>query len=323
MPLPFVDPTLLDHLDEQRNFNQLVAAFMEQVPSFATPEGLAALRSNDGFFATPPVDHAEVGEIPGPGGPIPTRTIRPLTRGVRAVHLYLHGGGWCIGSAASNDAAAVALAEAAGVAVVSIDYRLAPEHPFPAGPDDCEAAALWLIDQAHDEFGTEVLTIGGASAGAHLAALTLLRLRDGHGAEAVGRFRLADLLFGAYDLGLTPSARDSHELLVIPRTMLDACMAHALPGLDPEARRDPQWSPLYARLDGLPPALLTVGTLDPLLDDSLFLYQRWAAAGSPAELHVYPDGVHGFPAFPTEMGRISRERMLDWYCRTLDSVLSR
>lgn len=301
------DPALEAHVEESRNLNQLIAAFMAEVPSFATEEGLAQLRSNDGFFASGEVDGAEERVLPGPAGPIPARVI--VRDRVDAVYLDIHGGGWCIGRAQAGDATNAILAEQAGVAVVSIDYRLAPEHPFPAGPDDCEAAAAWLLEHAAAEWGTERLVIGGASAGAHLAVLTLLRLRDRLGPEAIARFLGANLVFGCYDLGLTPSAADSADLLVIPRDTLDACTEAVLPGLDAAARRDPQWSPLYADLHGLTPALFTVGTLDPLLDDSVLMAEAWRAAGNPAELAVYPESVHGFPAFPTELARLARERI--------------
>jgi acetyl esterase/lipase len=98
------------------------------------------------------------------------------------------------------------LATRAHLAVASVDYRLAPEHPFPAGPDDCEAAACWLVEHAQREFGTSRLLIGGESAGGHLSALTLLRMRDRHG--AADAFCGANLVFGAFDLGMTPSQRN-------------------------------------------------------------------------------------------------------------------
>jgi len=312
-----IDPALLPHVEEQEAFNTLVAAFMPSVPSFSTAEGLSALRTNDGFFGTEPVDHAEDRTIPGLAGPIPIRVIAPRHAAPTSAHVHFHGGGWCIGAAKTGDSTAAALADATGAVVVSVDYRLAPEHPFPAGPDDCEWAARWVIENAHAEWGVTTLSIGGGSAGAHLAALTLLRLRDREGLDAVQRFVAADLLFGCYDLGLTPSARDSHDKLVIPRAMLEACMSHILPGIDVEGRRSPEWSPLYADLTGLPPALFTVGTLDPLLDDSCLLYERWTAAGNEGELRVYPAGVHGFPSFPTELGRIATSHMTTWLATKL------
>ncbi len=151
------------------------------------------------------------------------------------------------------------------------------------------------------EFGTDRLVIGGGSAGGHLSVLTLLRLRDRH--DALGAIAAANLVAGAFDLGMTPSQRTSEDALIIPLATLEACYRHFLPGLDREARRDPSISPLYADLTGMPPALFTTGTLDPVLDDSIFLAGRWRAAGSHAELAIYPEAVHGFAAFPTEMAR--------------------
>src|SRR5262249_31854888 len=153
-----------------------------------------------------------------------------------------------------------------GAVVVSIDYRLAPEHPFPAAPDDAEAVAVWLLEQAEAEWGASTWTIGGGSAGAHLSALTLLRLCDPHGQDPVRRFPAAVLDAGLFDLGLTPSARRSDDALVIPRPVMDACLEYFTPGLDPEQRRQPDISPLYADLFGLPPALFVTGTVDPIID---------------------------------------------------------
>src|SRR5207248_2643793 len=134
------------------------------------------------------------------------------------------------------------VADSCNVAVVSVDYRLAPEHPYPAGPDDCEAAACWLIEHASEEFGSDRLLIGGESAGAHLAAVTLVRMKNKH--DAVDRFLGANLVFGAYDLSRTPSQRGvglepGTDLLDGTAFPLDLF----LPGLSPEARRAPDISP--------------------------------------------------------------------------------
>ena len=123
----------------------------------------------------------------------------------RGVYLDIHGGGFYMDSAARGDKRNRELADALHLAVVSVDYRLAPEHPWPAAPDDCEAAALWLVEEADARFGTSRLAIGGSSAGATLALATLLRLRD---RGAVGRFTGAALQFGTYDLSArTPAGR--------------------------------------------------------------------------------------------------------------------
>jgi acetyl esterase/lipase len=301
-------PELDAFVEESRNFNQLAAAYLATLDAdvWSTPEGLDQLRHGQVLPGQEPLDDTETIAIPGPAGPIPARIRRP--RGVlRGAYLEIHGGGWCIGQAASSDQTNAALADALGIVTVSIDYRLAPEHPYPAGPDDCEAAALWFVQHAKEELGSERLLIGGGSAGGHLAAVTLVRLRDHH--DAARAFLGANLIFGAFDLGMTPSQRRAHDAIGIPTPVLQQCFDHFLPGLDAEARRDPQYSPLYADLARLPPALFTVGTLDPLLDDSLFMAARWEAAGNRAELAVFPESIHGFVGFPTELGKRARVRI--------------
>jgi acetyl esterase/lipase len=301
------EPALDAYVEETRQFNELVRAAQQGTPSFETAEGLAQLREND-LLSAGKVDEAEDREIAGPAGRIPVRVLVPPT--VDGVMLFLHGGGWCIGDATGDEVGLWTLAQASNCVMFSINYRLAPEHPFPAGPDDCEAAAVWLLENAAREWGTSKLVIGGGSAGGHLSALTLLRLRDRH--DALDRVEAANLVAGAFDLGMTPSQRAGEDALVVPTAVIEACYCHFLPGLDREARRDPSISPLYADLTGMPPALFTVGTIDPLLDDSLFMAARWRAAGSEAELAVYPESVHGFAAFPTEMAQAARSRMAEF-----------
>jgi acetyl esterase len=249
---------------------------------------------------------ARVRSIPGPAGAIPVRVLLPPGP-TRGVYLHLHGGGWMLGAAHHMDVPNRRLADACGLAVVSADYRLAPEDPYPAGPDDCEAAALWLVRHAEREFGTRHLLIGGESAGAHLAVVTLLRLRDRHG---LAPFGAANLVFGAYDLSLSPSARGWGERnLILSTPIIEWFVDAFVPG---PLRRHPDVSPLYADLAGLPPALLTVGTQDPLLDDSLFLHARWLAAGNQAALSVWPGGAHGFNAFPLPIAEAANQRVADW-----------
>jgi acetyl esterase/lipase len=254
------------------------------------------------------VEGARTRTIPGAAGEVPIRVIAPESP--RGVYLHFHGGGWSIGAAHHSDVANQRIADTCGLAVVSVDYRLAPEEPYPAGPDDCEAAALWLIEHARREFGTERLLIGGESAGAHLSVVTLLRLRDRHG---LAPFAAANLLFGAYDLSLTPSARAWGERnLILSTPIIEWCTSNFVP--EP-LRTHPDVSPLYADLAGLPPALITVGTADPLLDDSLFLHARWTAAGSQSQLSVWPGGVHGFNAFPIPIAEQSNAQILEFLSR--------
>ncbi len=290
--------------------NQLAATVMADLPRFDTPDGLARRRQANDLLPSPTDAVIVERSVPGSDGDIAVRVLTPER--VDAVYLDLHGGGWGIGSATEDDFFNWEMAQATDVAVISVDYRLAPEHPFPAGPDDCEAAARWLVEHGSAEFGTDRLFIGGGSAGAHLSALTLLRLRDRHGIDVGRTFLGANLIFGCYDLGYSPSVRAADERSFPPPDEFDAIMANFLPGLDAEARRKPEISPLYADLHDLPPALFTVGTADPLLDDSMFMAARWDAAGNEAELAIYPEGIHAFVAFPIEIARIARRRTYDW-----------
>jgi acetyl esterase/lipase len=230
------------------------------------------------------------------GNTIPLRVIAPTQ--VRGVYLHIHGGGWVLGSAALQDPLLEQIADNTGLAVVSAEYRLAPEDPYPAGPDDCESAAAWLVANAKAEFGSDVLTIGGESAGAHLAAVTLLRLRERYGYAG---FRGANLVYGAYDLSMTPSQRafGDHRRLVLRTIDMQQFYNAFLPTITD--RRVPDISPLYANLTGLCPALFSVGTADALLDDTLFMHARWIAAGNDAELAIYPGGAHGFTLFPNRL----------------------
>lgn len=284
---------------------QLLAA-MPPIYDFPPAVIRQARESGQGpFGALVFVDWATERRIPGPGGEIPLRMFIPQS--VRGVYLHIHGGGFTIGSAHQQDPLLSAIAKICDVAVVSVEYRLAPEHPYPAGLDDCEAAAVWLMNNAQREFGTARLVIGGESAGANLSAATLLRLRDRH--DFAG-FAGANLTFGAFDLSLTPSAARWGERNLVLNTRIIEWFHDQY--VRREGRRSPDVSPLYADLSHMPPALFTVGTLDPLLDDSLFMYARWIAAGNAAELAVYPGGVHAFTAFPIALGRRANARIRDF-----------
>lgn len=224
------------------------------------------------------------------------------------VYLHIHGGGWVIGGADMQDPLLLTLADQAGLAVVSVHYRLAPEHRYPAAPDDCEAAALWLHGNARSAFGTDRLFIGGESAGAHLSAVTLLRLkrRLGHCAFAGANFN-----FGVFDLGLTPSARAfGNERLFLRSLDMVQFRDAFLPGV--ENLRAPDISPLYGELQGLCPALFSVGTRDALLDDSLFMHARWLAAGNIGQLDVLPGAPHGFLRLGDEHTHQSLARQVEF-----------
>ena len=237
------------------------------------------------------------------GNAIPLRVIAPDNP--RGIYLHIHGGGWVLGAADLQDPMLERIADNAGLAVVSVEYRLAPEHPYPAGPDDCEAATVWLLQNAKKEFGTDVITTGGESAGGHLAAVNILRMRDRYGYAG---FRGANLVYGAFDLSMTPSQRLFGDTRLVLRTIDMQQFYNAfLPTVTD--RRVPDISPLYANLKGLCPALFSVGTSDALLDDTLFMHARWVAAANEAELAIYPGGAHGFTLFPNSLSVAASARM--------------
>jgi acetyl esterase/lipase len=312
-----LDPALF-HPDavsaETRALNEAMVRLLDDQPNWwvvGAATTRAARRRGDGPFPAPVFStRAVTRTIPGPGGhDIPLRIIAPATP--RGVYLHIHGGGWTLGGADMQDPMLERLADATGLAVVSVEYRLAPEHPYPAGPDDCEAAAAWLARNARAELGSDALTLGGESAGGHLAAVTVLRLRDRHGYTG---FRGANLVYGAFDMSMTPSQRRFGETRLVLRTSDIVQFANAfLPAIT--ERRDPDISPLFADLHGLCPALFSVGTADALLDDSLFMHARWLAAGNAAELAIHPGGAHGFTLFPNKLAQQAEARMAAFLTR--------
>ncbi|MEM8812699.1 MAG: alpha/beta hydrolase [Pseudomonadota bacterium] len=289
---------------ETADFNENLLAQLSALPDqWSVPPRVVRQRREDGLgpFPIPPASpRAEWVEIPGAESMIRLRIVPP-PEPARGAYLHIHGGGWTLGAAHHDDARLEAIADGTGLVAVSVEYRLAPEHPYPAGPDDCEAAALWLTENAPERFGTSRLTIGGESAGAHLSVVTLLRLRDRHG---ITPFSAANLTAGCYDLAMTPSARrwGPDKLILNTRDIKNFVGCFLPDGTDPA---HPDISVLHADLSGMPPALFSVGTRDALLDDSLFMASRWQAAGNETEVAIFPGGCHVFQAFPLEITRQS------------------
>jgi acetyl esterase len=300
-----------DALAETRAFNaELERQLATRPPTHEQPveQTRRERRDGSGIFPAPIQlpERARDLSIDGRAGAIGLRVIAPETQAAVGAYLHIHGGGWALSAADLQDVLLAELADATGLCAVSVDYRLAPEHPYPAGPDDCEDAALWLLREGFDALGLPpVATIGGDSAGGHLSAVTLLRLRDRH--EIVGAFAAANLIYGCFDMSMTPSQRNWGERnLILSTPTIEWFGAMFLPGMSAEARRDPDVSPLYADLRDMPPALFTVGTLDPLLDDTLFMEARWRTAGAHTELRVWPEAIHGFNAFPLKTTTAAR-----------------
>ncbi|KQO72633.1 alpha/beta hydrolase [Methylobacterium sp. Leaf469] len=294
------DPATIDP-DTKRLNAEIIAAHAAQADPWSIPIAAVRERRRQGTKASPAMPRsvrAETVTIDGPGGPLALRMIRPDARKwpkARGAYLHIHRGGWVWGAADEQDPWLERIADTCGFVCLSVEYRLAPEHPYPAALEDCEAAALWLAGPGRAELGITALTIGGESAGAHLAVMTLLRLRDRHGLPRA--FRGANLNAGFFDLGLTPSVRNwgDERLVVNTKDLTTFANDYVRDGID---RRRPDVSPLYADLAGLPPALFTVGTHDPLLDDTLYMSSRWAAAGNGGHTAIYPGGCHVFVRYP-------------------------
>lgn len=241
---------------------------------------------------TPLPEMAQVNDftVPGPDGAIPVRLFRPSADADRPVVIYLHGGGFAMGSLETHHRLMRGLALASDSAVLGVDYRLAPEAPFPAALDDCLAVIRWLrTDGAGLEVDTKRLILAGDSAGANLALACLLVLRDAGEPLPAG----AALFYGCYWSRLDTL---SHEQFGggayrLSTNEMAWFWGHYLGGTRPG---DPLAEPLHAKLEHLPPLFLNFGTVDPLADDTRTLTQRLAAAGVAHEWKEYPGLVHGF-----------------------------
>lgn len=295
------------YLPEVRAVNAYMA-HMPQGASILTKEGLAAARESM-LPKMPLKPQPAVKYIPGPAGNLALRIFRPDT--IRAIVLDIHGGGWSLGTASSDDVLNDYMAKTCKVAIVSVDYRLAPENPFPDCINDCKAAAKWLVNNAMKEFGTDKLFISGASAGGHLSAVTTIYIRDS--LHAIDKVKGVNLMYGCFDLSRTPSSRMATDsTLILSKKYMDGTNELVFHGWSEERLQEPQYSPLYANLKNLPPAFFTVGTKDPLIDDTYFMEARWRLAGNKTYLAVYPECSHAFNFFPTKMAMAANEKMCQW-----------
>ncbi|WP_426143274.1 alpha/beta hydrolase [Pseudomonas sp. DWP3-1-2] len=234
----------------------------------------------------------------GDGVPVPVRIIRPKGQ-AKGVVLDFHGGGWVIGNPQMNDDLNLAMVNTCDVTVVSVDYRLAVSTPIEGLMEDCLSAARWLLSDDSGEFADLPVIVVGESAGAHLAAATLLALKKSP--DLLRRVSGALLYYGVYDLTGTASVRTAPpETLVLDGPGMVEAFRMLTPGLDDEQRRQPPLSPLYGDFTDFPPALMFVGELDPLRDDTLDIARRWIKS-APVEVHLLPSCPHGFIHFPTAM----------------------
>ena len=289
------------HPQAQALIDLLVAHGLPPTHTLTPVEARSFYRERRALTQPAPPDVAEVRDlrIPGPGGgEIPLRAYRPLGArpdAVLPVLVYFHGGGWVIGDLDTHDTLCRELANGSGCAVVSVDYRLAPEHPFPAAFDDALAATRWVSSHAA-ELGADPtrLAVGGDSAGGNLAAAVALAARDqtdGRGPLPIA-FQL--LIYPATDMHRSSeSHRRNGEGYLLTRDTMDYFCGHYIT----DKTRYDDWRASPLRHDdpaGLPPALVITAGFDPLRDEALHYAQRLTEAGNRATHVSFERQIHGF-----------------------------
>ena len=233
--------------------------------------------------------------IPAPHGEIPARIYVPtqprLQNGLSPALVFFHGGGWVIGDLDSHDVVCRQLAVSGALIVISVDYRLAPEHKFPAAADDAIAATKWIAANAR-ELGIDAsrLSIGGDSAGGNLAAVVALAARDGDGPKIAGQV----LIYPATDFAMTHGSHSEPETSVLlTHSVIRWFRDHYLNGT--ADIQDWRASPARAKsLAGLPPAYVLTAGADPLRDEGDDYAERLRQAGVPVTYKHYPGQFHGF-----------------------------
>jgi len=281
-----IDPQVRGFLDEMKALD---------APPLHTlgPEKarVAAAVDSGAVERRPPLADKQDRTVPGPAGPIPVRIYVPRGDGPFPVLVFYHGGGWVLGGIATHDVTCCQLADAAACLVVSVDYRLAPEHKFPAAVDDAYRAAEWVFEHA-ESFGADArrVAVGGDSAGGNLAAAVCLMARDRNSFRP--RFQL--LIYPIVDCNLnTPSYLQNAEGCFLTRETMKwfwECYLRS-----DEDGRHPYASPLRAEdLGGLPEAMVITAEYDPLRDEGEAYAARLRQAGVPVTQTRYDGMIHAF-----------------------------
>jgi acetyl esterase len=285
-PMP-LDPQAKTFLDQ---LAALGGPPLEEMSVEDARQALEVLSAMEGIPETKAA--TEDRSITGPdGGGMRLRIYRPSGEGPFPVVVFFHGGGWTIGSIETHDAVCHLISVNTPTIVVSVDYRLAPEHPFPAAVEDCFAATLWAHHHAAEIGGDPArVAVAGDSAGGNLAAVTAIRARDRGGPPL--RFQL--LVYPGLDMTRSmPSHEENAEGYLLTREAISWFVGHYL-GPDGDLRH-PDASPYFVEdLSGLPPALVITAELDPLRDEGMAYAQRLRQAGVEATATCYEGMIHAF-----------------------------
>ncbi len=261
------------------------------------------------FYAQP--DPPTVGEVTllTSAGGVPLRLYRPAGVGAAVLPalLYFHGGGWTIGDLDTHDVLCRQLCAGAGVVVVSVDYRMGPEHRFPAAVDDCVEATAWVRSHAAGlGLNAQHLAVGGDSAGGNLAAVVALALRDAPEAVEAPALAFQLLIYPATDMrAVAPSHQRNGQGYLLTSDSIAYFRGHYI--ADPSQWSDWRASPLLAGdLSRLPPALVLTAGYDPLVDEGRQYADALSAAGTPCQYVCFDRQIHGF----VPMGRVLGEARL-------------
>lgn len=281
---------------------QMLAAANHKPTSEGTPdEGRAGYLALTAGSLTPeqriPVASMQDCTVPGAAGPIAARIYRPEGAGPFPTVAYFHGGGYVIGNLETHDNMCREICRGAQAVVVSVDYRLAPEHPFPAGIEDAVAAAQWVVAHAHELGGSATVAVAGDSAGGNFSAVVAQQLRDS-GTALAAQF----LIYPAVDhvAAVYPSAEQNAKGYFLEAETMGWFYTHYAGSYADTL--DPRLAPLQAKsLAQLPPAVIVTAQFDPLRDQGAAYADALRAAGGQAELIEGPGMIHGF----FDMGRWS------------------
>ena len=282
-----VHPQAQTLLDVMSDFGLVIDASTDPVAIRQAIEEFAVA----GRAAAEPVAHVEDRTVPGPAGEIPVRVYRPSDEPALPVLVWFHGGGWTIGSLETHDNTCRSLANAVKCIVVSVDYRLAPEHKFPAATDDAFAATRWVAEHATELGGDpDRIAVGGDSAGGNLAAVVSLLARDAGGPAVVFELLVYPVTDHEFE---SPSMRENAKGYFLELESMRWFYNQYL--RDERDCADWRFSPARATdLAGLPPAFVLTAEFDPLRDQGEAYARRLEAAGVPVDARRYGGVFHGF-----------------------------
>lgn len=274
---------------------QVVVDFIESTTLMTLEEDTdpVTLRAQTSFAFPSPVELPGIEDlaIPGPAGEIPVRVYRPDVAGTHPVVVFFHGGGFVMGGLDTHDDLCRRITAGTPCIVVSVDYRLAPEHPFPAGVDDCVAAVQWAADHAAEFDGDPTrLAVAGDSAGGNLAAVVTQIARDAGGPPIAYQLLIYPIVTHTFD---QPSIDENRVGMLLTVDAMEWFRRHYVP--DPATWTDPRNSPLCARdFAGLPAAHILTAECDPLRDQGRLYAESLRAAGVDVEYREHAGQFHGF-----------------------------